>query len=134
MTMSRQTTSGPATGRSRSAALRGEVWIADLDPVRGRELGMKPRPVLILSSNAMNQGAFERVIVVPSTSVSHDIPCHVEWSTVRPIDRKRITSYFACEDIRSISVERLERRILSQVAAGVMANVQDWIRNLLDLH
>lgn len=134
--MAGETIRGQGTGRRPRTVspLRGEVWIADLDPVRGRELGMKPRPVLILSSNAMNEGAFERVIVVPSTSVSHDIPCHVEWSTVRPTDGRRITSYFTCEDIRSISVERLQRRILRQVAPDVLSTVEDWIRSLLDFH
>jgi mRNA-degrading endonuclease toxin of MazEF toxin-antitoxin module len=130
---------GAETGSPRSAVTdalrprRGEVWTADLDPVVGRELGRKVRPVLVVSSDEMNLGRFERVMVVPSTSQQHEIPCHVEWQAVRQSDRTRMTSYFCCEDLRSVSVLRLQRRILPSVAPGVLATVEDWLKTLLGL-
>ena len=111
---------------------RGEVWLADLDPVVGRELGRKPRPVLIVSADLMNEGSFQRVIVVPCTTARHDIPCHVPFTRRTP--EGPLTSYFCCEDVRSISVERLIRRLsVSMLPPRIMGQVEEWLRTLMAL-
>jgi mRNA interferase MazF len=111
---------------------RGEIWLADLDPTIGRGLGRVPRPVLIVSANTMNEGAFQRVIVVPSTTKKHDIPCHVPLARRTPDGNQ--TSYYCCEDVRSISILRLQR-LLSKgsVPTSSLAQVEEWLRTLLAL-
>ena len=111
---------------------RGEVWWADLDPVVGRELGRKIRPVLIVSNDDVNQGPSEKVIVVPSTTQEHQIPSRVRWAVRTP--RGTITSFFSCEDVRGISVQRLRDRLgTTTVPASVMAQVEQALRVLLVL-
>ena len=56
---------------------RGDVWLVDLNPIRGREQAGS-RPALIVSVDPFNQGAAELVIACPITSRSKDIPTHVQ--------------------------------------------------------
>jgi mRNA interferase MazF len=46
---------------------RGEVWVANLNPTRGQEVG-KVRPVLIVQSDALHAGISPTVICLPLTS------------------------------------------------------------------
>jgi mRNA interferase MazF len=64
------------------AIRRGDVWVADLGPTRGRE-ETGERPVLIISTNPFNQGRSRLVIAVPFTTCQRGLPIHVE---VRPPD------------------------------------------------
>jgi mRNA interferase MazF len=126
------TVATPMKSRGSLRAQRGEVWWADLDPTKGRELGRKIRPVLIVSADVMNQGEFERVIVVPSTTANHDIPCHVPFT--RRTSQGALTSYFCCEDVRSISIERLMKKAGDQLLpTRIMGQVEEWLRTLMAL-
>ena len=49
---------------------RGEVWIANLNPNRGREVG-KIRPVLVIQSDFLTAQAGETVVVLPMTTQVH---------------------------------------------------------------
>lgn len=46
---------------------RDEIWLADLNPVKGHEQAGK-RPCLIISVDLFNQGASGLVVVLPITS------------------------------------------------------------------
>jgi len=108
---------------------RGEIWLADLRPTRGREQTGR-RPVLVLSVDFFNAGPAELVVVLPLTSTKRDIPLHVN---VRKGDGgTRNDSVVLCEAIRSVSKDRLTSRwgMLSQ---EVMTEVEDRLRILLDL-
>ena len=59
-----------------SEPLRGEIWLVDLDPTRGREQAGK-RPALVVSANAFNKGPADLVVVLPITSKAKGIPLHV---------------------------------------------------------
>jgi mRNA interferase MazF len=108
------------------------VWWADLDPVVGRELGRKIRPVLIVSTDDMNHGDSEKVIVVPMTTRAHGRPSHVP--TPARIAGRPGHAYVCCEDVRSISVERLGNRMeRGGVPTRVLAEVEQWLRVLLQL-
>ena len=50
---------------------QGEIWYADLEPVKGREQAGK-RPVIIISGPAMNM-SLQVVITCPLTSVIKNI-------------------------------------------------------------
>lgn len=106
---------------------RGEVWLADLDPVRGHEQGAK-RPVLVVSVDGFNRLPLGLVIVVPLTSKHKGFPFHVE---LRPPEAgTRVPSWIKCEDVRSISTERLIKR-WGSVAPPTLANVQAHLAKLL---
>ena len=113
---------------------RGEIWWFDPDPVVGRELGRKVRPALIVSIDEINQGPSEKIIVVPASSVSHEIPSHVRFDYVNRRTGRPVTTYFCCEDVRAASVERLKGRMgPNLVPARIMAQVEDWLLHLMGL-
>ena len=109
--------------------LRGEVWYADFDPVVGHEQG-GARPALIVSSDALNAGPADLVIAFPITSVEKGVPWHVPVHP--PEGGLRVSSFVKCEDIRSISKQRLGRQ-LGAVSGDTMAHVEYVLETLLDL-
>ncbi|HEY7818286.1 MAG TPA: type II toxin-antitoxin system PemK/MazF family toxin, partial [Vicinamibacteria bacterium] len=55
--------------------LRGEIWMIDLDPKKGREQhGV--RPCLIVSTDALNRSNFGTVILCPITTTKRE---SFEW-------------------------------------------------------
>ena len=108
---------------------RGEIWMVDLNPVRGHEQA-GCRPCLVVSVDLFNHGPAELVVVLPITSREKKIPFHIP---VEPEESGlKLKSYIKCEDVRSISKDRLaEQR--GTVSPGVMALVEDRLRILLML-
>lgn len=108
---------------------RGDIWLVDLNPVRGHEQAGR-RPGLVISVDAFNHGPAGRVLVIPITSVPKGIPLHVE---IQPpeggVDRP---SYIKCEDLRSVAKERLSKR-LGHVPPSTQNDVEDRLRILLGL-
>ena len=89
--------------------LRGDVYWADLNPVRGREqAGL--RPVLILSQDVFNARS-ETVIVMAITSQPQraGFPLTVEL----PAGTLAKPSWLKISQVRTISVDRLGKRITS---------------------
>jgi len=109
---------------------RGEIWDADLDPVRGHEQAGR-RPVLIVSTDGLNRGPAQLVFAVPITRTARGIPSHI------PIDPGEggltARSYALCEALRSISIDRLARAPRGRVSSQTMAQVADALRILLEL-
>ena len=112
-----------------SKPLRGQVWLVDLNPTRNHEQAGK-RPCLIISVDLFNQGASGLALVLPITSKDKGIPFHVE---VNP-DEGGLTqkSFIKCEDVRSISIERLSD-LWGVVYPATMMMVEDRLRILLGL-
>ncbi|MBH8577630.1 type II toxin-antitoxin system PemK/MazF family toxin [Nostocaceae cyanobacterium CENA369] len=108
---------------------RGEVWLVDLNPVRGHEQAGK-RPCLVISVDLFNQSASGLVVVLPITSKEKGIPFHVELNP--PEGGLKVRSFVKCEDVRSISVERLEK-LWGTVSPEIMVAVEDRIKILMGL-
>ena len=87
----------------------GELWWADLDPVVGTEQGRKIRPVVVISDDELNHSRLEKIVIVPSTTQARDVPWRVEWAVRTPSGTR--PSFFCCDDVRSVSIERLRGRI-----------------------
>ncbi len=89
--------------------LRGEIYWADLDPVRGREqAGM--RPVLILSNELFNRRS-GTLIVMAITSQ----PQRAGFPLTLALLPEKLSrpSWVKISQIRTISVERLGKRMAS---------------------
>jgi len=103
--------------------LRGEVYWADLDPVRGREqAGL--RPVLILSNDLFNRRS-GTVIAIAITSQPQVAGFPLTFPL--PPDCLRRTSWVKISQIRTISVERIGKRAgeidpedLAQIVGGLL--------------
>lgn len=112
------------------APKRGEVWLVDLNPTSGHEQAGR-RPALVVSSDRFNGSRAKLVFVVPFTTRARGIPTHVEVQP--PAGGLRQTSWARCEDLRSVSTNRLGDRPLGSVEANVLDSVADRMRLLLQL-
>ena len=80
------------------------VYLADLDPARGREIA-KTRPVVVVSQDDMNR-FLDTVVVCPLTT-----KLHPRWRTrVQAVCAGR-KAEIAVDRIRTISKDRLGRRL-----------------------
>ena len=103
--------------------LRGEIYWADLNPVRGREqAGL--RPVLILSNDLFNRRS-GTVIAMAITSQ----PQRSGFPLTLPIPPNRLSkpSWIKISQVRTISVERIGKRMgaiedldLAQIVSGLV--------------
>ena len=109
--------------------LRGEVWYADFGHPVGHEQG-GVRPALIVSHDRWNRGPAHLVIALPMTTTDRGFPHHVGIDPPEGGVTRR--SYAKCEDVRSISTQRLQRR-LGTVSAPTMQLVEENLRQLLAL-
>lgn len=109
--------------------LRGEIRLVDLDPVRGAEAN-KVRPAVLVSNDDANEIAARRgmgvLTVVPVTSnVDRTLP----FQTFLPADATglRLDSKAQAEQVRSVAIERIGRRI-GWVPAHLMRDLDDALR------
>lgn len=111
------------------SARRGEVWLVDFgDPV-GREQSGN-RPAVVVSADALNDSPAGVVVVVPLTTSYRGLPSHIEIDQAGSgLDE---VSYAKCEDVKSISEQRLTTR-LGAVGDDVMFEAARALRFLLDL-
>ena len=84
---------------------RGEIWTANLNPMRGREIG-KVRPVLIMQANELIDAGVPMIVVLPLTTQIYPNfklwrisvpardrlrePCQIVVDQPRALDRARI--------------------------------------------
>ena len=108
---------------------RGEVWTVDLDPVVGHELA-GIRPSLVISEDALNLSAAEQVIVIPMTTRNKGIRSHVCVSVGEGGLQRE--SFIKCEDVRSVSTNRLRQR-LGLVSELTLQAVAERLRLLMRL-
>ena len=108
---------------------RGEVYMADPDPVVGREQGGR-RPFLVVSINAMNVSPANLLIAVPLTTTDRQSKLHVRIEP--PEAGLGRVSYAMPEMVRVFSTARLGRR-LGQVSADSVQVVANRIGVLVGL-
>ncbi|MGO9976553.1 MAG: type II toxin-antitoxin system PemK/MazF family toxin [Solirubrobacteraceae bacterium] len=108
---------------------RGEVWLVDFgDPVGREQSGT--RPAVVVSADPLNQSRAGVVIVVPTTATPRGLPSHIETGPGGSgLDD---VSYAKCEDVKSVSEQRLIAR-LGAVNDEVSFQIGRALRFLLDL-
>jgi mRNA interferase MazF len=108
---------------------RGDVWQIDFGSTVGHEQA-GVRPGLILSAGIFNEGPAGLVIAIPMTTRDKGISTHVKLDP--PEGGLDAASYAKCEEIRSISKERLLRR-RGRVSAATLRAIGVRVLDLLDL-
>src|SRR5262249_25962721 len=108
-----------------AGVLRGEIYRADLEPVRGHEQGGR-RPVLILSHDIFNARS-GTVIVLAITSQPQRAGYPLTWKLPSGLLPKE--SWVKLSQIRTLPTERLGDRI-SRVAEDDLA---EMVSGLLEL-
>jgi mRNA interferase MazF len=112
---------------------RGEIWLADLGTGRGHER-FGQRPVLVVSDDGFNAGLAGLVMTVPLTSKvakSKSIPAHV--SIDPPEAGLKAPSVILCDQLRTVSKDRLGQAPWGTVSAATLAEVDQALRILLGL-
>jgi mRNA interferase MazF len=90
-----------------AAILRGDIYWADLDPVRGHEQAGR-RPVLVLSHELFNRKSATAIVAaVTSTPQRAGFPL----SVTLPAHQLPKPSWVKVSQVRTISVGRLGKRI-----------------------
>ncbi|MBI2218197.1 MAG: type II toxin-antitoxin system PemK/MazF family toxin [Candidatus Rokubacteria bacterium] len=98
------------------------IYLADLDPTRGREIA-KTRPVVVVSLDAMNR-YLDIVVVCPLTT-----RLHPRWrSRIQCVCASR-RAEIAVDQIRTVSKERLSRRV-DRLAPSLAARVRRLITEM----
>ncbi|TMC29186.1 MAG: type II toxin-antitoxin system PemK/MazF family toxin [Chloroflexi bacterium] len=108
---------------------RGDVWWADLDPVRGHEQGGR-RPAVVVSVDRLNRSRMDLVVICPLTRSGASTPQHV---AIDPPEANLLhRSFVLVEQARSASIERLGARI-GRVRPLTAAAIDDRLRRLFGL-
>lgn len=110
---------------------RGEVWVANLNPNRGAEVG-KVRPVLVLQADPLIDSALGTVIVLPLTSqVRPEVaPLRVG---LPPRGGLRHPSQIMVDQPRTLDRRRFGDGPLTTLTADEMASVERSLRFLVGL-
>jgi mRNA interferase MazF len=110
---------------------RGEVWVGNLNPNRGLEVG-KIRPVLILQADFLLGQDEPAVIVLPLTTRVRPAkePLHV---TIQPRDRLRSVCQVMPEQPRTLDRHRLVEGPLTRLSTTEMAAVERSLRAVMGL-
>jgi mRNA interferase MazF len=103
---------------------RGDIYLCDFGSPIGHEQGFQ-RPALIVSHDELAR--YGLPVVLPVTRTKRGYPSHVELDGVLPV-----TSYVQCEQIRTVSAERMIRP-LGSIDDPTLMRVEQILRRLLVL-
>lgn len=106
-----------------AAVVRGEVWLATLDPTIGSEI-QKTRPCVIISPPEMHD-FLRTVTVAPMTTGSHPAPYRI------PIRFRRKSGLILLDQIRTLDRVRLARR-LGVADAGTLRATLAALREMFE--
>ena len=111
--------------------VRGEIYLANLDPGEGSEQ-RGTRPVLVVSRDALNDFA-PIVIVVPITGREHKRQLYPTHSEIKAGESGLAKDSVAlCEQVRAISKNRLTKRV-GRVSVEIMQKIETALRIAMDL-
>jgi len=114
-----------------SLPLRGDVFVANLDPSEGSEQG-GTRPVVVVSRDALNK--FSPIVVIASITDAANkkkiYPSHVKVSA--GIGGLTIDSIVICEQVRAINKTRL-KAMLGKFDKATMTSIEAALKITLDL-
>jgi mRNA interferase MazF len=106
--------------------LRGEIWWADLDPVRGREQAGE-RPVLVVSDDVFNERSGTVIaMAITSRPQRAGFPLTLELKGVKLPK----ASWLKISQVRTLSVDRLTRR-LGRVPPEILEKAVDGLNEIV---
>ena len=120
------------TSREFPRPSRGEIWEIDWSPGRGAEQ-IGRRPALIIQNDYGNHSPlYPNTIVVAMSTKGRDIPFHV-FIRKSEVNGLKADSYAKCEQILTISKERLVGGAWGRLTAQEMAQVEAAIKRSMAL-
>ena len=123
---------------SKPKPLRGELWMIDLNPKKGREQ-KGVRPCLIVSTDALNRSGFGTVILCPITTTERS---SFQWRVgLQPKDLRvadvawHVKPHWVATDqiVTVDTAHRAIRHLATVVNAEKLQRIDDSLRLLLNL-
>jgi mRNA interferase MazF len=110
---------------------RGDVWLANLNPIRGTEPG-KTRPVLIVQAQALLDTNHPSTLIIPLTTklVEDAEPLRLR---VAATGRLRHDSDLLIDQLRTIDNRRLVQGPLTRLPTTLMHRVDQAVKEVLDV-
>ena len=111
---------------------RGEIYFVNLNPVQGREQSGQ-RPVLVISSDAINQLPIVVTVVVgtKSENIHQDYPTNVRVASVD--SGLPMETVFLCFQIRSLDASRFPEKPAGKLSEEQMKRIGNAVRYCLGL-
>ena len=110
---------------------RGEIWVANLNPTRGREIG-KIRPALVIQANELTQAGNDTVVVLPLTTQGR--PDQQYFRVPVPArNRLLIDSYVVVDKPRALDRSRFGEGPLATLTDAELATVDGVLRAVLGM-
>jgi mRNA interferase MazF len=101
---------------------RGEIWVGNLNPSRGREIG-KIRPVLIIQSDELGEDITPMVVILPLSTQIY--PVFKRWRITIPArDRLLKPCQVVTDQPRTLDRSRFGEGPLATLTAAEMAAVE----------
>ena len=111
---------------------RGEVWVANLNPPRGRETG-KIRPVLVIHADELLLPGAELVVVLPLTTQIRPL-LKLLRVAIPARDRLREACQVMVDQPRTLDRERIGEGPLTTLTATEMAAVESGLSVVLGMY
>ncbi|GAB7026577.1 type II toxin-antitoxin system PemK/MazF family toxin [Geotalea toluenoxydans] len=110
---------------------RGEIWTANLNPGRGREID-KIRPVLVIQDNALTARGTPMVVILPLTTQVY--PSFKLWRImIEPRDRLLKPCQVVVDQPRALDLDRFGDGPLTSLTPEEMATVEKSLKGVLGL-
>jgi mRNA interferase MazF len=110
---------------------RGEIWVANLNPPRGQEIG-KMRPALIVQADELTATGTPMLIVLPLTTRVY--PGFTRWRiAIEPRGRLQKPCQIVVDQPRSVDRSRFGEGPLATLTAEEMAAVEKSLRGVLGM-
>lgn len=101
---------------------RGEIWVANLNPGRGREIG-KIRPVLVLQADELSAIGTPMIVILPVTTQVY--PDYKTWRVTVPArERLLVDCQVVVDQPRALDRDRFGEGPLTTLSEEEMANVE----------
>lgn len=111
---------------------RGEIWTANLNPTRGREIG-KIRPVLIIQADELVDAGMPMVVVLPLTTKVY--PEFKLWRISVPArDRLRESCQVVVDQPRALDRTRIGDGPLTMLTRPELLAVERSLRVVLGMY
>lgn len=110
---------------------RGEIWLVELDPARGSEI-QKTRPVVVISSNALNGLPIRMVTPLTTFQAKHSKRNWAVFLDATPGTGLANKSTMLPEQSRCVALERFVR-LEGLVPPYVMDDLDAALKIVLDL-
>lgn len=110
---------------------RGEIWAANLNPGRGREIA-KIRPVLVIQDNALTASGTPMVVILPLTTQIY--PAFKLWRImIEPRDRLLKKCQVVVDQPRALDRDRFGEGPLTTLTEKELTAVERSLKGVMGL-